>query len=221
MLIIPHTLLMGTPTEAALGTVIGNPCIICSEGTDVADYSPYAAYGDSRTCSDIIDEAKLYESGTEDCGYFELDELSCCFSEPENPCAICPNGVTASGGEDYVPEYDDNTATCADLIAGALNIESGTNACASYDIDKAFCCPPEAEESPTSSPLPVDDTTTSTATPSSTSVAVDPSIIAPSKSPTSSTSELNPALSSGGGSVPGLVGLMLSIVSTLCATVLV
>ncbi len=246
-----------------------NTCIICSDGpsTGLDDYPPYAASGDSRTCADLIDEAKEYESGTEDCGYAELGEYACCFSEPVNPCIICPGGVTASLGDDYVPEYEGNTATCAGLVAGAMSFESGSDACEfAYDIDIAYCCPPEP---PT--PSPVVDTITSTTTTSSTSVAGDPCIICPggatagyddvqpggagetktckemldgmanltviagsdlceslseiealccpvvpSKSPTSSNT------SSGGVSVPGLlVGLVLSIASTICVIPLV
>jgi hypothetical protein len=134
---------MTTTTASTLDSVVDNPCIICSEGTDSPEYPPYAANGDSRTCADLIDEAKQYESGTEDCGYAELHESKCCYTEPVNPCDICPDGVTATGGEDYVPEYDDNTATCVDLITGAMRFESGSDACALYDIDVEYCCPPE------------------------------------------------------------------------------
>ncbi len=63
---------MTTTTASTLDSVVDNPCIICSEGTDSPEYPPYAANGDSRTCADLIDEAKQYESGTEDCGYAEL-----------------------------------------------------------------------------------------------------------------------------------------------------
>jgi hypothetical protein len=107
-----------------------------------------------------------------------------------NTCIICPNGVTASLGNDYVLEYDDNTSTCADLIAGALRFESGSDACALYD-DKAFCCHPEPEETPT-----------------------------PTPSPTLSTSDPPPGFSSGVRSVPKFVELVLVSVFILvqCST---
>jgi hypothetical protein len=57
-----------------------------------------------------------------------------------NPCIICPDGATA--GDDYVPDYEGNTLTCSDLIGGAKQFESGSDACVWYDIDVAYCCPP-------------------------------------------------------------------------------
>jgi hypothetical protein len=158
-----------------------NTCIICSDGptTGLDDYSPNAASGDSRTCADLIAEASQYESGTEDCGYAELHEPTCCYYEPVNPCIICQDGVTASLGDEYVPEYEGNAATCAELVAGAMRFESGSDACALYDIDVGYCCPPEPEGTPYPTPSPVDDTITPTTTTSSTLMADDPCIICP------------------------------------------
>ena len=156
-------------------------CIVCPNGptTGLDDYPPYAASGDTRTCADLIAEAKEYESGTEDCGLAEFHEVVCCYTEPVNPCIICPGGVTASLGDDYVPEYEGNAATCAELVAGAMRFESGSDACALYDIDVGYCCPPEPEGTPNPTPSPVDDTITSTTTTSSTLMADDPCIICP------------------------------------------
>ena len=130
-------------------------CVICPNGpsTGLDDYAPNAIDGDSRTCAQLIQNALTIESGTEDCGWAELsDGIACCYSEPVNPCIMCPDGVTASLGDDYVPEYDDNTATCADLIAGAMRFESGSDACALYDIDAGYCCPPGMTSPPTPTP---------------------------------------------------------------------
>ena len=120
-----------------------DPCIICPDGTDAAIFAPYADDGDSRTCADLIEWAKLYEIGSDECGNSELHELHCCYTAPENPCIICPNGATA--GDDYVPEYEENSVTrgtCKDLIDGAKRFESESDACGLYDIDVAYCCPP-------------------------------------------------------------------------------
>ena len=149
------------PTETpGTGTGVDNPCIICTDGTDVDDFAPYAGNGDFRTCEILIDEAKLYEAGTDYCGWFESSELLCCYTIPEIPCNICPDGATA--GDDYVPEYEGNTQTCSDLIESAKQFESGSDACVWYDIDVAFCCPPG--ETPAPAPMPVDDTTVATTT---------------------------------------------------------
>ena len=77
-----------------------NPCIICPDGiTEGYDaYAPWAVIGDPTTCAELIDAAKLHEA--------EGDESSCCLTEIENPCIICPNGATV--GDDYVlPGYED------------------------------------------------------------------------------------------------------------------
>ena len=147
-----------TQESASTGSAIENQCVICPNGpsTGLDDYPPYANNGDSRTCAQLIQDALTIESGTEDCGWAEIDESFCCYSEPVTPCIICPGGV--SSGEDYVHEYEGNTATCADLVAGATLFESGSDACALYDIDIAYCCPTEGEGTPNPTPSPVDDT---------------------------------------------------------------
>ncbi len=61
-------------------------------------------------------------------------------TEVDNPCIVCPNGATA--GDNYVPEYEGNTATCLELIEGAKQFESGSDSCGLYDV-VTYCCPPE------------------------------------------------------------------------------
>jgi hypothetical protein len=191
----PPTPATTTMTASVLGSRVDNPCIICPDSiTDgIDDVTLYADNGDFSTCMDLIDEAKRYECGTIDCGYAEFDEFQCCYSELVNLCIICPDVITASLGDDYVPENEGNSSSCKTLITSVINFESGSDACALYNIDVAYCCPPEAKETP----IPVNDTIPST-----------------SKLPTSSTGEPPPDLSSRGRSVPGIVGLMLSIIST-------
>ncbi len=46
--------------------------IICPDGTDTDGYAPYANDGDFRTCADLIDEAKLCETGSNECAYSEF-----------------------------------------------------------------------------------------------------------------------------------------------------
>ncbi len=145
---IDITVVTTTTTTSTLGSGNDddNPCIICRDGTDVGDFTPYADDGDLRSCANLIDEAKLYEIGSDYCGWLELTEKDCCFTPPENPCIICQNGATA--GDDYVPEYTENSvirATCKDLIEGAKQFESESDACGLYDIDVAYCCPFEGD----------------------------------------------------------------------------
>ena len=98
------------------GTGVDNPCIICSDGTAIDDFAPHVNDGDLRTCLDFIDEVKLYETGSDDCRWFEFQELHCCYTIPKNPCIICPGGATA--GDDPFP-YEGSTVTYSDLIEGA------------------------------------------------------------------------------------------------------
>ena len=37
---------------------------------------------------DLINEAQIYETGSDDCGWFELFKLHCCFTAPKIPCII-------------------------------------------------------------------------------------------------------------------------------------
>ena len=127
---------------ACCPTAPENPCVICQDGVTAIggdDFTPYADSGDLVTCAELIQLASLFESGSHMCGYSEADELSCCPTVPENPCIVCPDGVTA--GDDYVPEYEGNTATCSELIESAKQFEFGSSYCGLYDVDATYCCP--------------------------------------------------------------------------------
>jgi hypothetical protein len=148
------------PTEETMSvsptseTVDYDKCIICPNGAFSDDHKPYAADGDFTTCAELIDAASKFESGSRDCGFAEFnDEYSCCYTAPVNPCNICPDGATVAGGDDYVPEYEGNSASCSDLIEDANLYESGSFSCRLYDIDKGKCCPPVTTTPPTSVPV--------------------------------------------------------------------
>jgi hypothetical protein len=117
-----------------------NPCTICSKGvtaTQGDDYTPYADSGDLTTCAQLIAGATAFESGSHVCGYFEMDELQCCFTEPEDFCNICPDGATVGG--DFVPSVG---TTCDKSIDFAVLFETGSTFCGSYgEIIERDCCP--------------------------------------------------------------------------------
>jgi trypsin len=117
------------------------PCIICPDGATAGDdFAPNAGIGDFTTCAEIIEEAKLFETGSKECAIYESYELSCCFTEPENPCIICPNGATA--GDDYVPPAYDKT--CAETIELATRFETESDYCGVFgELDASYCCPPD------------------------------------------------------------------------------
>ncbi len=91
------------------GNGVDNTCIICPNGTDIGNFSPYAkSHGDFRTCGDLIDEAKQYETGSNNSGWFKkLYMLYCYYTKTDKPSNTCPDGATA--GDEYVPEYVGNS----------------------------------------------------------------------------------------------------------------
>jgi hypothetical protein len=66
-------------------TITDNPCNICLDGATasaVGDFAPGANDGAFRTCANLIDEAKLYETGSNDCEWLEMYTPDCCFTPP-------------------------------------------------------------------------------------------------------------------------------------------
>jgi hypothetical protein len=96
---------------AAQEAAVGNPCLICPDGASEGDedFAPYACK-DPITCKELIDNAKLFETGSFWCAQYEEAVAFCCPTTPEDPCTLCPNGVTVA--DDYDP-YN-NGITCAD-----------------------------------------------------------------------------------------------------------
>jgi len=116
-------------------------CTICPNGTTVLDdFAPYAVRGDPRTCSELIDYAKLFESSSDFCTS-DIDERVCCPPPPDNPCIICPDGATAA--DDFIP-YAAMGFTCSELIDFVKLHETNSDVC-TPEIDEAYCCPTAAE----------------------------------------------------------------------------
>jgi trypsin len=167
------------PSSAPPMDLIDNTCIICPGGASAGeDFAPYAdldgmldfigslfGFGDSRTCGDLIEAAKQYNTGSEWCGLSEMHELHCCPTVPENPCIICPNGATA--GDDFVPQYEGNTLTCKDIIDYDNQYEAESDYCGFIGkYDELYCCPEEdvmSTPSPTLSPAEGSEGTVHTA----------------------------------------------------------
>ena len=115
-----------------------NACIICPNGITAPegdDHIPYAEYGDNRTCA-----ALTFESGTGDCGCRGPDELVCCKTQPENPCIICPDGITNDEGDDHYPATWG--ASCKYISDWAKQFETGSDSCQLYGAVVPECCPP-------------------------------------------------------------------------------
>jgi hypothetical protein len=123
-------------------TVPENPCIICLDGVTAGDDYVPEYEGNTGTCSELIESAKQYESGSVACGLFDIDREHCCPTDPvvDNTCIICPDGATA--GDDFVPEaYRDSKLTCGDLIYAAESYEADSAWCELSYVDAVYCCP--------------------------------------------------------------------------------
>ena len=90
---------------------VENPCLICPNGaTNPAgeDHAPYTSKH-PITCKEIIDNAKLFETGSLWCAQYEFAGTYCCPTTPDDPCTLCPNGITVA--DDYEPYNDGFTCS--------------------------------------------------------------------------------------------------------------
>ncbi len=122
-------------------TVPENPCIICPNGATAGDdFAPYANSGDPMTCTDFVDAAKYYRTGSELCGWAEEYKLSCCPTAPVNPCIICLHGTTAGDDFALTANYG-GFATCLRFVEGAKQFETESNYCQVIgEIIESGCC---------------------------------------------------------------------------------
>jgi hypothetical protein len=118
---------------------VENPCLICPYGGLDGDYAPFASK-DPITCKELIDDAKLFETGSSWCALYEDARAFCCPTTPDDPCTVCPNGITVA--DDYEPYNDGNK--CSDWLDYSANFDAESDWCTvgwgALDI-KSHCCP--------------------------------------------------------------------------------
>lgn len=92
-------------------TVNENSCILCPNGiTNGDDYTPFIEEGDIGTCRELVDvTAMLLSEGDESCDGSKIMQAYCCPDAEENPCLICPNGLSVEK-EDII--FDGDSLTC-------------------------------------------------------------------------------------------------------------
>jgi hypothetical protein len=116
--------------------------LICPSGATAGDdYVPYK-FTDPITCKELIDNAKLFETGSFWCARYEEAGVYCCPTTPQNPCTLCPNGITVA--DDYDPYNDGDT--CSDELDYYANFDAESAACTvgwGAEIESR-CCPTEA-----------------------------------------------------------------------------
>jgi hypothetical protein len=156
---------LSTPTP---GAVVENPCVICMDG--VTFHGEFEdEEGVTGTCPSAISRtATAFELGSEKCS-IALNKLErlCCPTPHENPCNLCPDGITNDGnfrGGDgyYSSSSSSNTIskakafrryTCFDVDSVVKQFESGSETCTSYVDEFDICCgitSPTPAENPTS-----------------------------------------------------------------------
>ena len=120
-------------------TTLENPCIACPDGITAGDdFMPYAEGGYLFTCKVIIEEYKFLDAENPWCAWKDWEEALCCPTTPENPCNICPDGLTAA--DDRFP-YND-MQTCKQNIDNFKLIEVESEACTEWGpVYKVGCCP--------------------------------------------------------------------------------
>jgi hypothetical protein len=116
--------------------------LICPDGaTEGVDFAPFEDWKDPITCKELIDNAKLFETGSFWCAQYEFAGAFCCPTTPDDPCTLCPNGVTVA--DDYEP-YNDGYACAAWVEYYAANFDAKSDTCnvgwSASNID-SHCCP--------------------------------------------------------------------------------
>ena len=67
--------------------------------------------------------------------------------EVDDPCIICPNGITASN--EFVPNPSSgNFMTCLELINSSMFYEIGSQMCSFSSLHKISCCPTTTTPTP-------------------------------------------------------------------------
>ena len=148
--------------------VVENPCVICPNGVNgagddfILDFlAPDVDAGvlNFTTCKEFIEKATLFETGTHNCAVYGFYEAYCCppVAPPQDPCTVCPNGVTVA--DDIATDY-----YCSDLITGVpLVFESESDTCTMVSsFYEFFCCPEIDGGTATTTTAPAVETGTST-----------------------------------------------------------
>jgi hypothetical protein len=112
-------------------------CEACPNGATFT--GEFEFEGVSMTCSDLISFAILFAPGSAECASFADVATVCCPPVAENPCEVCPDGVTFDGEV----EIEGLSMTCSDIISVAMGLESGSDECAEVPREEVelICCP--------------------------------------------------------------------------------
>lgn len=158
-------------TAAGTNETVANvtaTCEVCPDGI-TADES--IVIGEGKTCGNLIADAALTDANDVGCSMMQDAQLTCCPTPADDPCAVCPDGIT-------VEETTEITAvkTCADLLVDALNTENESDICSGMkEIAEPICCPEV-----TNTTAPSSATNTSSVAPSAASAGDEDATLSPS-----------------------------------------
>ena len=118
--------------------------MICPYGATAGDeYAPHI------TCKELIDNATLFETGSLWCAQYEESAgMFCCLTTPQNPCTLCPNGITVA--DNYDGPYN-NGYTCSDYLDYYAYYDAKSDICTvGWGVleTKAICCPSTVANNP-------------------------------------------------------------------------
>jgi hypothetical protein len=146
--VIPECCPLSTVSSTTSPTT-ENPCIICPSGVTAPEGNDWIPFSnDNRTCAELVQDALTVQYGTDECGWYEIDDTyHCCRTEPAIRCNICPNGITAD--DDHIPVSF--SQTCKEISDMSQLYESGSDACGVLDDAVPECCPPSTVRTTTNS----------------------------------------------------------------------
>ena len=93
------------------------PCTLCPNGITAGDeYTPFIDDGDAATCKELVDvTAMVLSEGDESCEGSKIMQAYCCPGAEENPCLVCPNGLSVEK-EDIILDGDSLTCKVSDFV---------------------------------------------------------------------------------------------------------
>ena len=97
---------------------VENPCLVCPDGATADNL--YELWEDPITCKELIDNAKLFETGSLWCARYEYAGLICCTTTPDDPCTLCPNGITVADDYELYNVFGDTCLDTLDIIMQIL-----------------------------------------------------------------------------------------------------
>jgi len=133
------------------------PCTLCPNGLTVSDDYVPTDFGGDATCKEVVDSTALtLTKDDESCEGSKIIEVYCCPVVQENPCLICPNGLSVEKEE---LEFADDGTTCKEIVDFYMALDANSGLClealgavAEEEINP--CCPSSSGGANTAPPVP-------------------------------------------------------------------